>query len=263
MRRSIAGIFAIALVGSVIASSPAPSLATQPITPTDDVVAVGSYFTCAVAANGIPWCWGNDVWGTLGDGAATTQARATPQPMTGVASAVAIEAGDTHACALLANGSIQCWGRAADNYLGNGVDLDSATPFPVTVNGISDATHLTVGPSHSCAIRTDQTVACWGSNNVNLGNSSNAETVETVPVSDLSGAVDVSAGLTHSSAVIDGGEIKCWGNNAYGQIGDGTQTHRTSPVAVSGISNAIAVAAATWFSCALLETGEVKCWGSQ
>ncbi|MDQ1344151.1 MAG: hypothetical protein QG650_871, partial [Patescibacteria group bacterium] len=57
------------------------------------------------------------------------------------------------------------------------------------------------------------------------------------------------------------GGVKCWGNNTYGQLGDGTMTHRNSPVAVSGLSSGVSQVASNYSSCALTSAGGVKCWG--
>jgi len=42
--------------------------------------------------------------------------------------------------------------------------LAIARSTPVTVSGLTNATAIAVGGSHTCALRADATVACWGSN---------------------------------------------------------------------------------------------------
>ncbi len=54
--------------------------------------------------------------------------------------------------------------------------------------------------------------------------------------------------------------MKCWGDNAYGQLGDGTQTAR--PAAVDVLTDVAAISLGSFHSCALTRAGAVQCWGS-
>ena len=47
-------------------------------------------------------------------------------------------------------------------------------------------------------------------------------------------AVQIAAGETSSYAMLVDGSVWAWGQNNYGQLGDGTTTHRASPVRIEG-----------------------------
>jgi alpha-tubulin suppressor-like RCC1 family protein len=62
--------------------------------------------------------------------------------------------------AIKTDGTVKCWGANSNGQLGNGTYYDSSTP--VQVSGISNATEVSAGNSHTCALLTDRTVKCWG-----------------------------------------------------------------------------------------------------
>jgi Alpha-tubulin suppressor and related RCC1 domain-containing proteins len=74
-----------------------------------------------------------------------------------------------------------------------------------------------------------------------------------------------SYGGYHTCALLEDGRIACWGRNDYGQLGDGSNTHRYTPVIVSSIGTtlpkAVAIGLGGYHTCALLEDGRIACWG--
>lgn len=55
-------------------------------------------------------------------------------------------------------------------------------------------------------------------------------------------AVSVVAGSSHAIALTSGGKVLAWGANAYGQLGDGTNTNRTKPVTLAGLKGIVQIA---------------------
>ncbi len=130
---------------------------------------------------------------------------------------------------------------------------------------IGSPVQVTGGIYHMCALSTDGTVLCWGTNFYGqLGDGSGVDRTVPVVTRFLSGyAIDVAAGQQHTCAVTKGGQVMCWGLNYWGQVGDGSQVDRRAPVAVQGLSTGYRqVAAGRQFSCALSVGGAVKCWGA-
>jgi alpha-tubulin suppressor-like RCC1 family protein len=57
------------------------------------------------------------------------------------------------------------------------------------------------------------------------------------------------------------GTVAAWGDNAYGQLGDGTTTERSTPATVPGLTDLVAVAAGDLHSLAIRTDGTVAAWG--
>jgi len=93
-----------------------------------------------------------------------------------------IVVGDSHACAIIANGwvsRVACWGSNSNGQLGNGTNTDSSEPVLVkTAAGtpLSSVVGLAAGGNHTCAILSGEQVFCWGENSSGqLGNNSLAD----------------------------------------------------------------------------------------
>jgi alpha-tubulin suppressor-like RCC1 family protein len=129
------------------------------------VVAVGTSgpTSCALFSSGTLECWGNDTYGRLGDGKdANRRVSGGRAPVTvkGITGATAISVGGEHTCALLAGGSVTCWGEILGAQSVNGKVPYTSTP--VRVKGISGATALSTGAYSSCVVLADRKVKCWG-----------------------------------------------------------------------------------------------------
>jgi alpha-tubulin suppressor-like RCC1 family protein len=95
-------------------------------------ISTGNATTCAVAADGSIYCWGNNDYGELGFGSLTPQTVGSPQLALTAQGATQIAVGYTHACAIVGSGyHIQCWGRNSQGELGDGTYNDSALPVSV------------------------------------------------------------------------------------------------------------------------------------
>ena len=135
--------------------------------------------------------------------------------------AVAVTEGNNHACALLDNGSMQCWGYAANYRLGNGSTTSQSSP--VNVSNIDNATAIAAG-LHTCALLSGGTIKCWGSGSYGqLGNGSTNDNSTPVSVSNISTAIALSSsgGNQFHCALLSGGLIQCWGTDDEGKLGDG------------------------------------------
>jgi alpha-tubulin suppressor-like RCC1 family protein len=183
----------------------------------------GFPFTCALLDSGRVRCWGDNLFGELGDG--TTTERHTPVAVAGLPTDVkGLAAGGDHACALLSSGGVKCWGANAYGQLGDGTTTIRHTP--VTVSGLSDVQAISAGGSHTCALLSSGGVVCWGTNGFGeLGDGTTTDRHTPVAVSGLSSGVDaIAAGSDYTCALLAAGGFKCWGSNTYGQLGNGSRT---------------------------------------
>jgi alpha-tubulin suppressor-like RCC1 family protein len=225
-------------------------------------MALGYATSCALLTSGGVECWGNNFDGELGDG--STENSLIPRSVEGIGTATAVAFNPIlqgHVCALLASGTVQCWGFNAYGALGDGTTNSSTTP--VSVNGIGTATAVGVGGLHSCALLASGAVECWGWNAYGqLGDGSHTNSSIPVAVTGIGTAIALAVGEFHSCALLASGEVQCWGQNFDGRLGNGTAADSNMPVTVRGISSATAITAGAQSTCALLANGAVKCWGS-
>src|ERR1044072_8371774 len=116
-------------------------------------VAAGTSHTCALLTGGSVRCWGSNADGQVGDGTSGVN-RLTPATVittsnTALTNAVAIVAGTTRTCAILAGGTVVCWGGNDSGQLGIGtIGADRLTPATVVTSSntpLTNAVAVTAG----------------------------------------------------------------------------------------------------------------------
>ena len=214
-----------------------------------------------VQLNGRAVCWGINTRGQLGNN--TTVNSDISGQVQGLEQDVQdITGGESHACALLDTGAVQCWGYNTSGQLGNGtITPNSLIPVQVKIKGVQA---ITAGNSHTCALLDNGSVQCWGANGLGqLGNATLASSSIPLQVSGLTqGVKAITAGDSYTCALLDSGSVQCWGLNNFGQLGNGTLLNSSIPVQVSGLTQVVkAITGGNSYTCALLDSGSVQCWG--
>jgi alpha-tubulin suppressor-like RCC1 family protein len=225
-------------------------------------VALGAYHTCARKVDGSLWCWGLNDSGQLGDG--TTVNKSSPAQVTALGTTVAeVALGERHTCARKTDGTLWCWGYNIFGQLGDGSTTNRSSPVQVTALGTTVA-EVALRGLHSCARKTDDSLWCWGYNIYGqLGDGTTTDRSTPVAVTTLGATVaEVALGSRHTCARRTDATLWCWGRNAYGELGDGTTTNRSTPVEVTVLGTTVAeVALAGHHSCARKNDATLWCWG--
>ncbi|MEZ4708285.1 MAG: carboxypeptidase regulatory-like domain-containing protein [Caldilineaceae bacterium] len=196
-------------------------------------ISAGSRHTCAVMSSGSAKCWGNNVYGQLGNG--TTDSSLTPIDVSDLGEVVDIDTGFYHTCALTSTNGAKCWGYGIEGRLGSGGSANSSVPVAV-VGSSSDVAFLTVGQGHACTVTLSGGIKCWGyGRNGQLGNDTVNSAFSPVRVTSLnSGISKVFAGGNHTCALLEAGSVQCWGLNNLAQFGNSGGATIPLPVDVIG-----------------------------
>jgi len=158
-----------AQLGVSMPSSDTPVRVNQPGGVAFALLAAGALFNCAATDEGGVYCWGRGGDGALGYGATMTSS--VPREVNRIGEgmpadlpeAVSLDAGESHACAVLMDGRVACWGSDIEDQLGDPDTLNRATE-PVLTTGVETALTVAAGGSHTCARLVDGSLRCWGAN---------------------------------------------------------------------------------------------------
>lgn len=162
-------------------------------------LAAGAYHVCALRTDGTMECFGENGHGQLGRGSASTWPKLDPSPVLGLPAGVsAITAGGATSCAVIADGTLWCWGWNEGGQLGVGRRDMEPQPQPQRVQGLA-------GP-------VVEAVTSWSIENLKGCGEGNCD--------DDWG---------HTCARLADGRLRCWGANQSGQLGDGSFLTRFVP----------------------------------
>lgn len=216
--------------------------------------------TCGIKTGGALWCWGLNNFAQLGIN--TSSPRTKPVEVAPGQTWKQVATSWFNTCAIDTAGALYCWGQNLRGAAGIGrTSRYVGTPQPIgsSADGWVD---VSSGGWHTCAVRGDATMWCWGQNSFGQVGSGK-EGIQAAPVQVGAGSswLKVSTSWGHTCGVTTTGEMWCWGLNKDGQIGVGTRDDVWSPQRVAPGILWTAVAAGDANTCGLDSAGQAWCWG--
>ena len=197
-------------------------------------IAVGENHSCqwqsAPQEGTYEFCWGRPDVDVAGSGEPTYKT---------------ISAGSLHTCAVSTEGKAVCWGYGPYPEGGgwsSGSSPRKRTPPDLSRNQTDppqgDFLDTSAGYYHTCGLRTDRSVVCWGHSNRGQATSPGGE------------FTDISAGTNHTCGLRPTGEAVCWGDLDYRGVRSGPPMGKFSSIAAGDDS-----------ACGIRSSGAVECWG--
>jgi alpha-tubulin suppressor-like RCC1 family protein len=233
-------------------------------------VAAGTRHTCALDELGRVACFGQNDRGQLGTG--DREARSEPTFVELPSRATLVTTDFTHTCALLSDATLHCWGKNDEGELGQDdaypgdQSLDADALSPVAVPGSWRA--VETGQGHTCAIRLEGTLFCWGRNTEHeLGESDQIQVRFPIQVGTDADWLSVDAGQSHTCGLRQDFFGYCWGRNTGFETSEGAPlgipgaTEITSPTRLETTGDFTLLRTDTFHTCAVNHDAELFCWG--
>ncbi|WP_437576858.1 hypothetical protein [Sorangium sp. So ce887] len=141
----------------------------------------------------------------------------------------------------------------------------------------NDPVEISAGYAHTCALRRDGSVWCWGRNTFGESGKPGSDPVFPFPAQvALPGKVlHVAAGggflrsgdsgaapPAHTCAIMEDTTVTCWGHGTTGQLGIGGFPASSAPARVPSLINVVQLSLGAAHSCAVKTGDELYCWGS-
>lgn len=228
-------------------------------------------FTCALDEVGAAYCWGANTRGQLGQGDRTE--RHSPVRVRLPVAAHSITTDFGHVCAVLADASLYCWGRNQEGELGqddrvppNDDDTARDALEPVQVPG-TDWSVVDAGDGHTCGIRFDGSLWCWGRNTQHqLGPSTEGQIRHPIQVGTDTDWLRVDSGQQAAVALKQDHSLWVWGTNVGSNADEGfplgiDDDVLATPARLGTATDWLAISTRVFHSCAVNRAEELWCWG--
>ncbi len=214
-------------------------------------MALGSYFSGAISAEGKVFTWGQNTNGQLGLTTAGVAIHRIPVnitdkfPLALNDKIIALELSNNYSAAVSQEGRVFTWGQNTYGQLGNGNLNDVHSPFEITDKftdlALNDKiTKVQLNNASSVAVSKEGKVFTWGNNiigQLGIGNVVNQSLPQNITnqfgLTLPDKITNVSMGVQHTGAVSQNGEVFIWGRNVEGQLGTGDNVGQNAPINIT------------------------------
>jgi alpha-tubulin suppressor-like RCC1 family protein len=250
----------LATTDTSIRSSP------NPVTLAADAVQLVAKYrvVCALLIDSTLWCWGDNWEGQAGqDEQPPYNDALSPLPVPG-SDWRAVATGQGHVCGIRNTGALWCWGRNIQGELGLGTNQPGQIRTPTQVGSDLNWKGVYGGAFHTCAIRDDDSLWCWGSNasyQLGIDDTTNPKMAPT-QVGTGTDWMTVSLSPFHACGLRQPGTLWCWGRNDEGQLGLPWSADPTRvPTQIGSDTDWVEVSGGWMHTCARRADDSVWCTG--
>jgi alpha-tubulin suppressor-like RCC1 family protein len=217
---------------------------------TVDKIAAGGSHSLILKTDGSLWAVGSNSNGQLGDGTQTDRNVPVKIESSGVTS---IAAGENHSLYIKSDGSSKnLWGMGSNGNGQLGVGNASDQNVSILIESVSlsagDLFQVSADGNHTLYLKSDLSIVqlrgMGASANGQLGNFDQNVTTPIIVNSDMGtdankSNIKISTGDNHSMYLEDNGSLWLLGKNDQGQLGDGTDTNKSTAVMIepSGVTD--------------------------
>lgn len=157
----------------------APVKVVAPAGVTFAQISAGGEHAMAISATGVPYAWGWNDPGTVGNGTSSSTYVPTASSIPAGVTIAQVSAGGAFSSALATNGQLYVWGQNAYGVIGNGTTSNSVLPLATSMPAGVTFTSIDAGASHVLAVGSDGNTYSWGYNiGGNLGDGTTTNRLE-------------------------------------------------------------------------------------
>ena len=232
-------------------------------------IGAADWANCGLALNGTGYCWGYNADGRAGTGNFKTPLL-TPQKVKAAWSWKFLTPGYFYACGIRGgdslDGALYCWGKNNHGRLGNGKFTGNEN-LPVRVGNKTDWVSVYPGGDHTCAMRKDNSVWCFGNNEdgqLGVGKTRKELPYSTTPVKVVGGPWKSFSSNSKFTCLINmKDEGMCFGSNEWGQLGVGTKgDYYTKPTKIKASGTWKQLSCGQFATCGIKGDSTAWCWGT-
>ena len=252
-------------------------LPTPPVNWTEPIVTDFAWHgdtACAIADSDV-YCWGENGYGELGIGSATSANYFRPTKVNTPTnlSFSAVDVGESHTCALTDTGTVWCWGLNSNFQLGLANSTNQQTPMQVDFGTNLTVSSIDVGTNNVCAIGTNTTASteqlwCWGHNNnghTKVGSTSSVHASDGLVYESAStGSVPthVETDQTQTCILFSNSTVQCMGKRFLTELLSAYEHGAWEMDGFSDVTSLSSGGSSSYGMCVMVENNKALfCWG--